>query len=405
MANIIKLPQLAWYEPKELVLPLPDSWQVEVCNMAGYNRPAMTDDQIKAAITHPIGAPRIRDLARGKNEVVIIFDDIHRVTRVARMVPFVLEELAEAGISDSRIRFIGAIGTHAPMDRSDFAKKLGEAVLARFPFYNHNPFFNCTYVGTTSRGTKVSLNTEFMQCDFKIAISSTIPHIFVVFSGGSKIILPGVSSIETIGHNHLLKCTPEEKANYETHPIHLDMDEGAAMVGVDVNIEGLVNLWGDTVALWAGDFKQSHDIAIQEAKSHYLLKRAKDKDIVLANTYAKVTESAAGLGAAFPSVKQEGGDIVLICNAPSGQVVHYLSGLWGKYTSVANPVRIPVPPHINRLIVYTEYPEFTGLGYIEQSDKVMMLNNWDDVLRVLQEAHGDNATVAVYPSADIAYFG
>jgi nickel-dependent lactate racemase len=405
MANIIKLPQLSWYEPRELVLPLPDSWQVEVCNMAGYNRPALNDNQIKAAITHPIGTPRIRDLARGKNEVVIIFDDIHRVTKVARITPFVLEELAEAGISDSRIRFIGATGTHAPMDRSDFAKKLGEAVLARFPVYNHNPYDNCTYIGTTSRGTKVSVNTEVLNCDFRIVIGSVMPHLFVVFGGGSKIILPGVSSFETIAHNHMLKYTPEEKTNYETNPIHLDMDEAAAMVSVDVNIEGLVNLWGDTVALWTGDLKQSHDIAIQEAKSHYLTKRAKDKDIVIANTYAKVTESATGFGASFPSVKQEGGDIALICNAPSGQVVHYLSGLWGKYTSVVNPVRIPVPPHINHLIVYTEYPDLTGLGYFEQSNRVTMLSNWDDVLRVLQEAHGDSATVAVYPNADIPYFG
>ncbi|MFC1871588.1 lactate racemase domain-containing protein [Chloroflexota bacterium] len=98
---------------KELAQPLeislPDGWQVEVCNMAGYDRTALSDGQIKTAITNPIGAPRISELARGKNEVVTIFDDIHRVTRVAKIVPYIIEELEAAGIPDNRIRFIGLL--------------------------------------------------------------------------------------------------------------------------------------------------------------------------------------------------------------------------------------------------------------------------------------------------------
>ena len=404
MANLIKLPQLAWYEPSELKLPFPDGWRVEICNMSGYDRPAMTDDQIRHSITHLIGSPPIREIARGKQEVIIIFDDIARVTRVARILPFVLEELAEAGIPDRRIRFIAATGTHGAMTREDFAKKLGEPVLARFRFYNHNPFDNCTYVGTTSRGTKVSLNSEFMQCDFRIAIGSITPHLFVGFSGGGKIILPGISSFETILYNHRLPCDAAAKTKYETNPIPLDMSEAADFAHLDVNIEGLVNLWGETVDLFAGELKQSHDIGILAAKSHYLTKMAKNKDVVIANAYAKVSEAGAGLGTAYPSVKQEGGDVVLICNAPQGQVVHYLGGPWGENFCGRQSIKIPVPPHINRLIVYTEYPDLTGLGFIEQSEKVMMLNQWDDVLKVLQESHGNHAEVVVYPNADIQQY-
>lgn len=406
MSNLIKLPQLAWYEPRELKLPLPDSWRVEICHMAGYDRPAMTDDQIRNSITNLIGSPPIREIARGKHEVVIIFDDIARVTRVARIVPFVLEELAEAGIPDRRIRFIAATGTHGPMDREAFAKKLGESILARFRFYNHNPFDNCTYVGTTSRGTKVSINSEFMQCDFKIALGSITPHLFTLFSGGGKIILPGISSFETISYNHRLPCDAAAKTKYETHPIPLDMAEAADFAHLDVNIEGLVNLWGETVALFAGELKQSHDLGIQAAKSHYLTKKAKNKDVVIANAYAKVSEAGSGLGTAYPSVRQDGGDVVLICNAPQGQVVHYLGGPWGENYGGKQPIKIPVPSHINHLIIYTEYPDLTGLGFIEQSEKVMMLNKWDDVLQVLRESHGNHADVAVYPNADIQqYFG
>jgi nickel-dependent lactate racemase len=404
MTNIIKLPQLAWYNPSELKLPVADGWRVEVCNMAGYNRPAMTDEEMRHSITHLIGSPPIREIARGKQEVVIIFDDIARVTRVARIVPFVLEELKEAGIPDRKIRFIAATGTHGAMTREDFAKKLGEPVLQRFRFYNHNPFDNCTYVGTTSHGTKVHLNSEFMQCDFRIAIGSITPHLFTVFGGGGKIILPGISSFETTSHNHSLPCEAATKAKYETHTVPLDMNEAADFAHLDVNIEGLINLWGETTAIFAGEFKQSHEAGILAAKSHYLTKKVKNKDVVIANTYAKVKEAGAGLGTAYPSVKLEGGDVVLICNSPQGQVVHYLGGPWGENFCGRQSIKIPVPPHVNHLIVYTEYPDLTGLGFIEQSEKVMMLNKWDDVLKVLHESNGGHADVAVYPNADIQQY-
>jgi nickel-dependent lactate racemase len=403
MVKIIKLPQLPWHGSKELELPLPDSWQIEINNMAGYNRPAMKDGQIKLAVTNLIGSRPIKELARGKKEVVIIFDDITRVTRIFRIVPYVLEELAKAGIPDRNIRFIAATGTHAAMDRNQFAQKLGEAVMARFPVYNHNPFHNCTYIGSTSRGTKVFLNSEFMLCDFKIAIGSIAPHVFVVLSGGSKMILPGIASLDTIIHNHGIQGDVEIKKNYETNPIHLDMDEAADLAGLDINIEGIFNLWGDTVEIFAGEPKQSHAIGIKAAKSHYLTKRAINKDIVIANTFAKVMEATTGLTVAFPSVKQDGGD-VLICNSPLGQAHHYILGPCGRLIKSMRNIKTLIPQHINRLIVYTEYPDVAGLDYIEDSPKVMMLTRWEDVIHTLQEAHGDNANVAVYPNADIQMF-
>ena len=396
MTNTIKLPQLAWYEPKELELPLPDSWQVEVCNMAGYNRPAMTNNQIKASVTNLIGTPPIRELARGKKEVVIIFDDMTRGTKVARIVPFVLEELAEAGIPDSKIRFIAATGTHQAMKRTDFVKKLGEATLSRFRVYNHNPFDNCTYVGTTSYGTKVFVNEEVMKCDFKITIGSVTSHVFAIFSGGGKMILPGVCSIETIMANHSLPLTEQELHDYDTNHRRLDMEEAAKLVGLDVAIECILNLWGDTVAIFAGAEIPAHAASVQNAATHYLTTRAEDKDIVIANNFIKAGEATTTLKAA-DSVRQSGGDLVVIANAPQGQIFHYLLERWKE--------RFPIPPHLSHLILFTEYPDIVGAEYFEDSPKLLLMSTWDDVLRALQEFHGDSATVAVYPNADILYFG
>jgi len=411
--SLVRLPQLAWYGTKELELTLPDSWQVEVYNMDGFDRPAMKPDEIKDAIANLIGSPPIRELARGKNEVVIIFDDMTRVTRVAELVPFVLEELAEAGIPDNRIQFICATGAHMALDRLSFIKKLGEATLARFPVYNHNPFDNGTYIGTTSYGTDIYLNAEVMKCDFKIGIGSIVPHPEAGFGGGGKIILPGIASMATIEHFHHMESEFRQKypgklitgmGVFDDNPLRLNIEEAVALAGLDVKIDGIVNAWGETVAIFAGTPEPTWAAAVAEAKAHYLTAETKGEGIVIANTFAKANEAVNGLHTAFSAVSDEGGDIVLIANAPDGQVTHYLMGNFGKTTGGKLKLQAKIPPKVNHVIIYTEYPDVAGRGYIEASDKVWFVNNWGEAIQALQQFHPAGTKVAVLPSAEIQYF-
>lgn len=410
--NTIRLPQLAWHGVSELALHIPESWQVEVGNMAGYARPRLKPAEIRDAIANPIGMPPIREFARGKHEVVILFDDMTRVTRVAEIAPFVLDELARGGIPDSRIRFIAAVGGHGAMDRFDFVKKLGEDTLSRFPVYNHDPFDNCVYAGVTSRGTRVFINAEVMKCDLKIGIGSIVPHIMTGFSGGSKILMPGVASIETIEAFHRLEAEnkPEHAKEpvtgmgiYENNPLRSEMEEAAILAGLDVKIDCIVNTWGETVAIFAGDPREAYIVGLNEAKAHYLTPKVRDKDIVIANTFAKASESESGLITTLPAVSQEGGDIILIGNAPEGHAVHYLMGPFGKTVGGRLRLQIKLPPNVNRLIVFNEYPDIASKGYFEETDKVILMPRWDDVLRILEESHKPDARVAVYPNADIQY--
>ncbi len=382
--------------------------------MAGYNRPAMKPDEIKASITNLIGIAPTREIANGKNEVVIIFDDMTRVTRAAEIVSFVLEELAQAGIPDNKIRFICALGCHGALNRLDFAKKLGEETLARFPVYNHNPFDTGTYVGTTSFGTKVYVNAEVMKCDLKIAIGSVVPHPVTGFGGGGKIILPGVASIETAESLHRLpvRARREQWAKsatgmgvFENNPARCNVEEAATLAGLDVKIDCLINMWGETVAIFAGALIPAYAAAAGEATSHYCTPKTKGENIVIANTFAKANEAIMiGLGTAFSAISPRGGDVILIANAPDGQVTHYLMGTFGKATGGVLRLQARVPRYVNHVIIYSEYPDVAGRGYVEESDKVLFMSDWDVVLQALQEFRGAEAKVAVYPSADIQYF-
>ena len=405
--NTISVPQLAWYGMKEFVLTFPQSWKIEICNMAGYNRPKLSPKEVLQAVANPFGLPPLRECARRKNEIVIIFDDMTRVTRVAEIVPHVLDELAAAGIKDTQIRFIAACGCHGAMDRVDFVKKLGTNVLERFPVYNHSPFTNCIYIGTTRRGTRVSINEEVMKCDFKIGIGSIVPHSMAGFGGGGKIILPGVAAYETIVAMH----TPEKSVQdtvsgmgiINDNPRRRDIEEAVIMAGLDIKIDAVVNTWGETAAVFAGEPVSVFTTALQEAKKHYLTQVAREKDIVIANTFAKASEAITGLLIAFPSIKRDGGDVVLIANAPEGQATHYLMGPWGNSLGGELQLQMKLPTKVNRLIIFSEYPEVASRNYLEDTEKVITVNSWDRVLELLGETHRHGAEVAVYPNSDIQY--
>jgi nickel-dependent lactate racemase len=335
-----------------------------------------------------------------------------RVTRVAEIVPHVLAELAAAGISDSRIRFIAAVGCHGAMNRADFVKKLGEDVLKRFPVYNHSPFDNCVDAGTTGDGTKVLINAEVMKCDLKIGIGSIVPHIMAGFGGGGKIVLPGVAAYETILALHSarvksgrgeFKDTVTGMGAYEDNPRRRDINEAAEIVGLDMKVDAVVNMWGETAGLFAGTPVPTYAAALEAAKKHYLTPAAKDRDIVIANTFAKANEAISGLLIAFPSVSRKGGDIVLIANAPEGQMTHYLMGPFGNDIGGKLRLQMKAPANINRLIIYSEYPELASRNYLEDTDNVVMMNDWDEVLKLLKAHHGPGTKVAIYPNADIQY--
>jgi len=405
MKNVF-LPQFPWDNSRMVNFKFPDNWQIETYNIKGYNKRSLTSDEIENIVKNPMGMKPLRELAKNKREAVILFDDISRVTRASEIIPFILEELIVGGIEDDKIRFIAALGSHGCMSRTQFVKKLGKEVVDRYPVYNHNAFDNYVYLGKTSHDVKISVNAEVMNCDLKIAISLVVPHPQYGFGGGPKIILPGISSIETIIDHHSKLDMAGEYHNIGKGDVALSLDfkEAAKMVGLDMSINCLVNLKGETVSMYAGSLDESFNAAVEEAKIHYLTNQAKDKDIVILNNFIKSAAMADLQLVGYDSVNKKGGDIVLFANTPEGQVTHFQAGIFGNNTGAKSWGRMKLPSHVNHLILYSEYPEHSVKGYYEKSDKVILVNNWEKVINMLQEFHKGNPKVAVYPSNDIQIF-
>lgn len=409
----VAVPQLAWHNPQELNLTFPAGWDVETLNMNGFNRPVLPAGHIRQAITNPAYGPPLRELATSKDEVAIIFDDLTRVTRVAQFVPFVLEELSRAGVPGDRVRFIAASGCHGALNRVDLVKKLGAEVVARYPVYNHNPYENCVYVGTTNSGLPLHVNAEVMRCSLKIGIGVITPHIMAGFGGGGKIVLPGVSSLDTAEAFHNMEKTAGKRVAgekgstgmgvFENNPLQKEIQEAAGMVGLTFIINCLVNYWGEPVAVFAGEPTGAFMAGATEAKTHYLTPSVNDADVAVANVFAKASEALIGLYPSSGAVSKKGGDVVLICNSPEGQVSHYLMGTFGKTVCGRLRLAVRVPPQVRHLIIFSEYPEFAARNYFAEPEKIFFTQTWEEVMHLLQEWHGDYARVVVYPDASIQY--
>jgi len=419
----VVVPVLAWYGDEELELEFPESWDVTVCSMKGYDAPRLSDDKIRQAFANPIGTKTIKELAKGKREVAILFDDMTRATPTAVLIPYVLEELAAAGIPDDNIRFIAAIGAHGSMNGIDFRKKLGDEVMGRFLVYNHNPYENCTPLGFSSQGTLVAVNSEFVSCDLKIGIGSIVPHPFG-FGGGSKIVLPGIASMETMDANHTrLGLSPTVgMAKYEGNILKQDIEEAARMAGLDVKVDGILNLKRELTALFVGEPIAEYAEGVKLAMEHYATDTVSDADVVIANCYSKANEMLLALPVASPLLSKKGGDMVIIAVTPEGQINHYLDRSFGKcfggrgwraagatprfvgHHVPSIPSTKTLPPNTKRLTIMAPYPDKVGGDWVAPYHLINWARTWAEVIQELKRAYGDTAKVAVIPDATIQYF-
>ncbi len=404
----VSLPQNPWSERKGLVLDLPEDWEVRVGEIAGAGSPAIGTEEVRAALKNPSGTPPLRELARGRGEVVIVFDDLSRITPVSLVIPAILEELDLAGIKPERIRLVAALGCHGAMSRGDFVKKLGEDVVRTFPVYNHNPFYGCTYVGTTRRGTRLSVNGEVMACDLKIAIGSVVPHIMTGFGGGGKIVLPGISSFESVEEFHRRgqeflrrkgRCSVLELL--EDNPLREDMEDAARLVGLDFKVELLVNAKGEAIAIFAGSPEVAYRRALRKARDHYRVPSISGVDVVIANVFSKANEGEIGVLTTMDLLKESGGEIVLVIQIPEGHVTHYLMGTFGRKAQSPMPLKVPLPEKVRKLLVLTSYPEEALRDYFTPPQKVTFISSWGEALDFLRPRSPKR--VAVFPSADIHY--
>ena len=411
--NSVSVPQGAWHDERDVELHFPEEWKVTICAMEGHDAPGLDEAGFRKAFANPIGSRTIKEMAQDKRNVVILFDDMSRPTKTFEIVPFVLEELAAAGVEENNIQFICALGSHGALTAHDFAKKLGKNVPGRFNIYNHNPYENCSYVGTTSRGTQVSLNTEFVNADFKIGISSILPHQGVGFSGGGKIILPGIAAISTIVHNHGPIRNQARKSGidcntgmgkYRNNAQRLDIEEACRLSGLDIQIDTVVNIHCDITALFVGEPSAQYYEGVKLAERHYWGPMPDNPNIVVVNCNAKSNETLIGSLIAQSLLPDPGGTVVMINSNPSGEVCHYLRRKFGNHIAGQLWRAADLPEKVKKFILLTPLQDKAGEAWLAPPGSITRAENWDEVMTILKADYPEGARVAVVPDGTIQYF-
>ena len=284
------LPSNSLYGDQPVRIELPDNWDVHVSRIQGHASPALTNEQIAAAIAAPIGTKPIREGARGCKSAVIIIDDITRPTPCEPIARAVIAELLEAGVPKKNIWFIAALGAHGCMHRAEFVRKLGDELVENFEVHNHNVFYNHVFLGNTRGNIPVEINADVMSADYKIAVGTMMAHSFYGFSGGAKSILPGVASMRTILKSHSATNPSEFNMGNPKSRMREDAEEAARMMGLDFKVDVFLNEKAQICKLFAGDFAEEAKQARVYAAWHYRAEFVPDCDVVLANSHYKPAE-------------------------------------------------------------------------------------------------------------------
>jgi len=331
MALKVKINTGAWYGDKEMTLTFPDDWDVTV--RKSKDAEALDESQIAAAFAEPIGTERIKQIARGKGSAVIIVDDLSRPTPAHLVIPHIVEELKDAGISEESIRFVIGGGSHRPLTKEEIAKKVGQDIASKYEIYNHNTFSKTLEdLGHLEDGTPVHINEIVVHSDVRIAVCGIIPHSSVGFGGGAKMILPGVAGYDTIAHNHQGKYKGRGRGNLERQGEEKDIRDNAEDVarhlGLDFTVNIVLTRKREAAGLFVGDMIGSYRQGAAFAREVYDTpipgEEVEAADIVIINAYPQDSDPVQVVKSSWPSGVFKNAQKVMINPASDGIEYHGL---------------------------------------------------------------------------------
>jgi len=406
MVQKFKIPWAAWYEDTELQLEFPDTWDVNIYKMQDTTE--VSQEDIKNAFSNPIGTSTIQEIAKGKSNAVIAVEDISRPIQAENILEIVLKQLNMAGITNDNITLIYALGAHRPMNRQDSIKKVGLKIIDKIKIENHHPYENLVYIGESYKATPIYLNKTYYNAEVKIAIGSVIPHPLAGYGGGAKVILPGLSGIQTLEANHEAGVRGIGIGLGFITELRKDIEDTCKKAGLDFSINIIPTMKRKIGGIFVGDFIKAHRKAIDLAKKVYSTNLPSDLnlDIGFFNLYPEDTElsqALKGLNFFLKSkrfIKREGA-IVILTAASEGRGFHSLLGEtggklyknWGDtiiFKGILKKKNFCIfSQNINRKDVLHFYP-----------DSTIFHTNFQDLVHDLEKIYGKNPKIGIFPSSN-----
>ena len=271
---------------------LPEEYVIHEIHKTHTNPLADADKAIRAALQDPVQTRPLSQIAADARNVCILVSDITRPTPNGIVLPHIIAELEAAGISRDRVTILIATGLHRPAPEEEKRSIVGdEVVFSSLSTVNHyaNNDEQHVRLGTTTRGTPVLIDGRFVEADVKVLIGLVEPHFMAGYSGGRKLVAPGIAHRETILTFHAPTFMEDPKArncNLESNPLHEDQLEIVSMVGDIFAVNVIINEERDIVFINAGDAIASHLEAVAFAR--------RICEVELARQFSTILTSAGG---------------------------------------------------------------------------------------------------------------
>ncbi|MBX9679337.1 MAG: nickel-dependent lactate racemase [Gemmataceae bacterium] len=282
---------------------------------------------IEHAIANPIGTPPLGELAKGRKSACIVICDITRPVPNKLILPPMLRTLEAAGIPRDQIVILNATGLHRPNEGAEMEEMVGAEIMRNYRIENHfgKRLEEHTYLGTTPNGVPAWIDKRYCEADLKITTGLIEPHLMAGYSGGRKLICPGIAALETVRIWHGPKFLEHPKADVgflDGNPVHEENTRIAKMAGCDFIVNVCIDGQRRTTWVGAGDMIEAWMVGVRFCEQVVRVGVPEPMPIVVTSCagYPLDTtwyQAIKGLTGCLPIVKQ-GGTIILAASLTEG---------------------------------------------------------------------------------------
>lgn len=278
--------------------------------------------EVERALAEPIGAPELGEVVKPGEKIAIVTSDITRPCPTWQIMPALLKKLYAAGVQKQDITLVFALGSHRHHTPEEMQHLAGDMAYNEIKCVDSDPE-DCINMGATKHGTPVDITRVVAEADKRICLANIEYHYFAGYSGGAKSIMPGVSNRTAIQVNHSMMVQPEAHAGrLAGNPIREDIEEAAAICGIDYIVNVVLDEHKQIIKAVAGDVTQAHRAGCAFLDTLYRKEIKQKVDIVLVSQGGapkdlNLYQTQKALDNAKHAVR-EGGVIILIGSCKEG---------------------------------------------------------------------------------------
>jgi nickel-dependent lactate racemase len=282
---------------------------------------------VENAIAHPVGCAALAEIARGRQNACILVCDITRPVPNRLILPPLLRTLEEQGIARRDILILIATGLHRSNEGAELVEMLGPEIAAGYRIENHHGkvLDEHDYLGMTPRGVPAYLDRRYVKADLKISTGLIEPHLMAGYSGGRKVICPGIAALETVKVWHGPQFLEHPKADcgiLDGNPVHEENTRIAQMAGCDFIVNVCIDGGRRLTWVGAGDMIEAWREGVRFVERVVRVPVREPVDIVVTSSagYPLDTtwyQAVKGLTGALPIVKP-GGTIIMAASLSDG---------------------------------------------------------------------------------------